>query len=46
MLNDNMPAGSQILPFYLANGSNDLALIRGRIASIGTAANSIIERHG
>ena len=46
MLNDNMPAGSQILPFYLADGSNNLALIRGRIASVGAAANSIIERHG
>ena len=45
MLNDNIPAGSQILPFYLANGSNDTALIRGRIASVGTAAEGIIERH-
>ena len=45
MLNDNIPAGSQILPFYLADGSNDTALIRGRMASVGTAAEGIIERH-
>jgi molecular chaperone Hsp33 len=40
-----VPAGSQILPFYLADGSSDLALIRGRMASVGVAASSIIERH-
>jgi len=45
MLNDNVPARSQILPFYLADGSNDVALIRGRMASVGDAANSIIDRH-
>ncbi len=45
MVNDNTSAKSQILPFYLADGSNDIALIRGRMASVGTAANSIIERH-
>tara|TARA_B100000989_G_C19490490_1_gene449529 strand:- start:448 stop:1404 length:957 start_codon:yes stop_codon:yes gene_type:complete len=45
MLNDNVAAGSQILPFYLADGSSDVALIRGRIASVGTAASTIIERH-
>ena len=45
MLNDNVPAGSQILPFYLADGSGDTALIRGRMASVGRAANTIIERH-
>ena len=45
MLNDKIPAGSQILPFYLAHGSNDMALIRGRLASVGTAASTIIERH-
>ena len=32
MLNDNLPADAQILPFYLAEGSDDIALIRGRIA--------------
>ena len=45
MLNDNLAAVSQILPFYLATGSSDVALIRGRMASVGTAANNIIERH-
>ena len=45
MLNDNVPAGSQILPFYLADGSSDVALIRGRMASVGPAASTIIERH-
>ena len=45
MLNDNLAAGSQILPFYLADGSSDMALIRGRMASVGTAAGTIIERH-
>ena len=45
MLNDNVAAGSQILPFYLAEGSSDVALIRGRMASVGAAASTIIERH-
>ena len=45
MLNDNFAAGSHILPFYLADGSSDEALIRGRMASVGTAASTIIERH-
>ena len=45
MLNNNVSAGSQILPFYLADGSNDMALTRGRMASVGTVANTILERH-
>ena len=45
MLNDNLAAGSRILPFYLAGGSSDVALIRGRMASVGAAAGTIIERH-
>ena len=45
MLNDNLPTDAQILPFYLANGSDDVALIRGRIASVGRPAGSILERH-
>ena len=45
MLNDNVAAESQILPFYLADGSCDAALIRGRMASVGKVANTIIERH-
>ena len=35
MLNDDLPADAQILPFYLADGSNEVALIRGRMASVG-----------
>jgi molecular chaperone Hsp33 len=46
MLNDNLPADAQILPFYLANGSDNDALIRGRMASVGRAASSILARHG
>ena len=45
MLNNNLPADAQILPFYLANGSDDFALIRGRMASVGRAASTILERH-
>jgi len=45
MLNDNLPADAQILPFYLADGSDDVALIRGRIASVGGPASTILERH-
>ena len=45
MWNDNLPADAQILPFYLADGSDDVALIRGRMASVGRPANSILERH-
>ena len=39
MLNDNIADDSQILPFYLASGSDDSALIRGRIASVGEPAS-------
>ena len=46
MLNDNLPPDAQILPFYLADGSDDVALIRGRIASVGRAASTILARHG
>ncbi len=45
MLNNKLPADAQILPFYLANGSDDFALIRGRMASVGRAASTILERH-
>ena len=45
MLNDNLPADAQILPFYLADGSDNVALIRGRIASVGRPASAILERH-
>ena len=45
MLNCNLPADAQILPFYLADGSDDVALIRGRMASVGRAASTILARH-
>ena len=45
MLSDNLPADAQILPFYLADGSDDIALIRGRMASVGRAASTILARH-
>lgn len=45
MLNDDLPADAQILPFYLADGSDDVALIRGRMASVGRAASTILARH-
>ncbi len=45
MLNDNIAGDSQILPFYLASGSDDAALIRGRIASVGGPASQILARH-
>ena len=45
MLNDNLPDDAQILPFYLADGSDNVALIRGRIASVGRPASTILERH-
>ena len=45
MFNDNLPADAQILPFYLADGSDDIALIRGRMASVGRAASTILARH-
>ena len=45
MLNDNLPVDAQILPFYLADGSDDVALIRGRMASVGRAASTILARH-
>ena len=45
MLNDNLPSNAQILPFYLADGSDNIALIRGRMASVGRAAGTILARH-
>ena len=38
-------AGSLILPFYLAGENGDTALIRGRLASVGVPATTILERH-
>ena len=45
MLNDNLPSDAQILPFYLTDGSDGVALISGRMASVGRSANRILERH-
>ena len=39
-------AAGQILPFYLAGENGDGALIRGRLASVGGPASSILARHG
>ena len=36
---------SQIIPFYLTSGAENVALIRGRAASIGQPATTIIQRH-
>lgn len=38
--------GSLILPFYLAGETGDTALIRGRLASVGVPATTILDRHG
>ena len=43
---DPARAGAQILPFYLAGEAGDSALIRGRLASVGGPATSILDRHG
>ena len=43
---DPARAGAQILPFYLAGEDGDSALIRGRLASVGGPATSILDRHG
>lgn len=45
MLNNNLPADAQILPFYLDNGSDHVALIRGSMSSVGLPASIILERH-
>ena len=36
---------SQIIPFYLTSGAENVALIRGRVASIGQPATTILQRH-
>ena len=41
-----LAAAGQILPFYLAGENGDGALIRGRLASVGGPASSILARHG
>ena len=37
--------GQQILPFYLVGEDGTAPLVRGRLASIGRAATSILDRH-
>ena len=36
---------AQITPFYLTSGAENVALIRGRIASVGQPATTILQRH-
>lgn len=36
---------SQIITFYLTSGAENIALIRGRIASVGKPATTILQRH-
>ena len=38
-------AGRQILPFYLVGETGAAPVVRGRIASVGGAATSILDRH-
>ncbi len=45
MSTNKLPTDAQILPFYLASGSNDGTLIRGRIASVGQPVSTILKRH-
>lgn len=45
MINDNLRSDAQILPFFLDCGNGDVAMIRGRIASVGHAAQTILARH-
>ncbi|MGC6454262.1 MAG: Hsp33 family molecular chaperone HslO [Candidatus Puniceispirillaceae bacterium] len=45
-VNDPARPGALILPFYLAGEDGDSALIRGRLASVGGPATSILDRHG
>ena len=36
---------AQIIPFYLTSGAENVALISGRIASVGQPATAILQRH-
>ena len=36
---------AQIIPFYLTGCAENVALIRGRIASVGQPATTILQRH-
>lgn len=44
-MNDNVKIDAQILPFFLRGEGDNVATIRGRYASVGFPATSILERH-
>ena len=44
-MNETPSPAAQIVPFYLASGAENVALIRGRVASIGSVATDILDRH-
>ena len=47
MASNNDPLhGQQILPFYLVGDTGSAPVVRGRLASVGRAATSILDRHG
>jgi len=45
VVNDNLRPDAMILPFYLADETSGTPLVRGRIASVGHVASSILARH-
>lgn len=45
IVNDNLRSDAQVLPFYLADENTGTPLVRGRIASVGHVANTILARH-
>ena len=45
VVNDNLRPDALILPFYLADENTGTPLVRGRIASVGHVANTILARH-
>ena len=45
VVNDNLRPDALILPFYLADDNTGTPLVRGRIASVGHVANTILARH-
>ena len=44
-MTEKLLSDSQIVPFYLNSGAENIALIRGRIASVGQPATAILKRH-
>ena len=45
VVNDNLRPDAQVLPFYLADAETGTPLVRGRIASVGHVASTILARH-